>query len=47
MVNLALIHDETCSAPSTYYELRPGGFLWLACRRCTATAIRRPEKESR
>ena len=43
----ALVHDPNCPAPSTWWEIRPGGWAWLACRRCNATAVRRiPAKEA-
>lgn len=42
---LALVHDATCPCPSTFYEIR-AGYAWLACRRCSAQAVRRiPKKE--
>ncbi len=44
----ALTHDDDCPSPSTWWEIRPGGYAWLACRRCSATAVRRlPEKRNR
>lgn len=43
-----LHHEPDCPCPSTFYEVRPGGWIWLSCRRCTAQAVRRiPAKENR
>lgn len=47
MTRLALLHADDCPCPSTFYELRPGGWAWLACRRCNAQAVRRiPAKDT-
>lgn len=42
-----VVHDDSCPTSSTFYEVRRGGYAWLACRRCSATAVRRiPIKET-
>lgn len=40
-----LDHTPECPGPSSFYAVR-NGYVYAACRRCSATAVRPPKKET-